>query len=50
MTAFEGFPADALAFLGELEANNEREWFNANKQRYTNSHANSNIYLYAYGD
>lgn len=34
MHTFEGFPADALAFLDELAANNNREWFNDNKQRY----------------
>jgi len=31
---FDGFPKDALRFLRELKKNNEREWFNANKQRY----------------
>ena len=28
------FKPEALAFLGELSANNNREWFAANKQRY----------------
>ena len=28
------FGPDTLAFLGELAANNEREWFAANKHRY----------------
>ena len=32
--AFGGFPKEAIAFLRELEANNEREWFQANKGRY----------------
>ncbi len=34
MTAFEGFPAEGLAFLDELAANNNRDWFHDNKQRY----------------
>ncbi len=32
--AFRGFPPDALQFLRELEANNDREWFKANRARY----------------
>ena len=31
---FAGFPPDALRFLRELAANNERPWFEANRQRY----------------
>jgi uncharacterized protein (TIGR02453 family) len=31
---FSGFPADALDFFVELEANNERPWWQANKQRF----------------
>ena len=31
---FTGFPPDALAFLRELTANNDRAWFLANKSRY----------------
>jgi uncharacterized protein (TIGR02453 family) len=34
MTSFGGFPPDALVFLGELEANNDRDWFKANRRRY----------------
>lgn len=34
---FRGFPKDALAFLIELKANNEREWFEDNRQRYEDS-------------
>lgn len=34
MTTFSGFPADTFAFLEDLSANNNREWFNANKARY----------------
>jgi len=34
MTAFRGFPAEALEFLTELEANNDRDWFKANRVRY----------------
>lgn len=29
-----GFPPATLAFLKDLEAHNDREWFNANKERY----------------
>src|SRR2546421_727164 len=28
------WPAEALEFLRELEANNERDWFKANRSRY----------------
>ena len=31
---YVGFSADSLAFLQELRANNNREWFKANKERY----------------
>jgi uncharacterized protein (TIGR02453 family) len=31
---FRGFPEDALDFFVELEANNERSWWQANKQRF----------------
>ncbi len=31
---FSGFPEDALTFLHELSDNNEKSWFDANKQRY----------------
>jgi uncharacterized protein (TIGR02453 family) len=34
MAAFRGFPPQAIEFLTELEANNEREWFKANRARY----------------
>ena len=34
MPAFRGFPPEALEFLRELEANNDREWFKANRARY----------------
>jgi len=34
MTAFGGFPEGALEFLTELEANNDRDWFKANRARY----------------
>jgi uncharacterized protein (TIGR02453 family) len=33
-TAFEGWPPQALDFLRELEANNDRDWFKANRARY----------------
>ncbi|MFN2202507.1 MAG: DUF2461 domain-containing protein [Caldilineaceae bacterium] len=32
---FSGFPEDVLDFLDELSKNNNKEWFDANKQRYT---------------
>jgi uncharacterized protein (TIGR02453 family) len=32
--AFRGFPPDALDFLRDLEANNDRDWFKANRSRY----------------
>jgi uncharacterized protein (TIGR02453 family) len=31
---FRGFPHEALAFLRELEENNDRDWFKANRARY----------------
>ena len=31
---FEAFPADLVQFLRELKQNNDRDWFNANKERY----------------
>lgn len=34
MTAFRGFPEGALDFFVELEANNERSWWLANKARF----------------
>jgi uncharacterized protein (TIGR02453 family) len=34
MAAFRGFPVEAIEFLGELEDNNDREWFKANRARY----------------
>lgn len=34
MPAFQGFPLDAIEFLRELEANNDRDWFKANRARY----------------
>jgi uncharacterized protein (TIGR02453 family) len=32
--AFRGFPPEAIDFLRELEANNDRDWFKANRSRY----------------
>ena len=31
---FRGWPPETLRFLRELEDNNEREWFKANRARY----------------
>ncbi len=33
-STFTGWPAAALEFLRELEADNDREWFKANRARY----------------
>jgi uncharacterized protein (TIGR02453 family) len=35
--AFPGLPKDFFAFFRELKANNERAWFEDNKQRYQSS-------------
>ena len=32
--AFRGFPREALGFLRELEADNDRDWFKQNRARY----------------
>jgi uncharacterized protein (TIGR02453 family) len=32
--AFRGYPPEAIEFLRELEANNDRDWFKANRARY----------------
>jgi len=37
MSKFKGFPKDFFAFFNELKNNNNRDWFNANKQRYLES-------------
>lgn len=34
VSSFRGFPAEAVEFLRELEANNDRDWFKANRERY----------------
>lgn len=34
MSKFNGFPPDLFRFFEDLAANNNREWFNANKPRY----------------
>lgn len=31
---FEGFPREFFSFYRQLEKNNDRDWFNENKQRY----------------
>jgi uncharacterized protein (DUF2461 family) len=31
---FRGWPAGFVEFLTELEANNDRDWFKANRARY----------------
>jgi uncharacterized protein (TIGR02453 family) len=35
--AFKGFPPDLFDFLRELKRNNQRDWFQANKDRYKSS-------------
>ena len=37
MNNFTGFPQDLFDFLKDLARNNNREWFNKNKKRYTDS-------------
>jgi uncharacterized protein (TIGR02453 family) len=34
VSAFRGFPPEAIEFLRELEENNDRDWFKANRARY----------------
>ena len=34
MSTFRGFPPEAIEFLRELEDNNDRDWFKANRARY----------------
>lgn len=34
MAAFRGWPPEALEFLTDLEANNDRDWFKANRWRH----------------
>ncbi len=34
MSEFNGFPKDFFAFYKALKKNNNRDWFNANKERY----------------
>jgi uncharacterized protein (TIGR02453 family) len=34
VSAFQGFPPEGIEFLRELEANNDRDWFKANRGRY----------------
>lgn len=37
MSDFKGFPGDFFSFFSELKANNNRDWFAANKPRYIDS-------------
>lgn len=37
MTGFAGFPADFFRFYEQLRRNNERDWFNTNKDRFQQS-------------
>lgn len=36
-TVFSGFPQEGLQFLANLGQNNDRDWFNARKQTYTDT-------------
>lgn len=40
MTDFQGFPKGFFNFFEDLKKNNNRDWFNANKSRYTESVVN----------
>jgi uncharacterized protein (TIGR02453 family) len=40
MAEFPGFPEDFFVFLEDLKANNNRDWFNASKNRYYESVVN----------
>jgi len=40
MAEFQGFPEDFFVFFDELQLNNNRDWFNANKPRYIESVVN----------
>ena len=37
LAPFAGIPADCIAFLRDLAANNDRDWYQANKGRYESS-------------
>jgi uncharacterized protein (TIGR02453 family) len=37
MSQFNGFPKDFFKFFAELKKNNNRDWFTANKSRYSES-------------
>ena len=37
LESFDGFPAEGLQFLQDLEINNNKEWFQANKKTYETS-------------
>lgn len=48
--AFNGFPKDIHTFLRELSNNNNREWFNDNKERYRASVVEPMVdFIYAMG-
>lgn len=45
---FTGFPKETLLFLGELAQNNNKAWFDANKDRYKEHYeAPANAFAYA---
>lgn len=45
MPVFSGWPPEALTFLADLEANNDRDWFKANRERYDTSCAEPTLVL-----
>lgn len=51
MSGFSGFPKAGQQFFADLAANNNREWFNTNKQRYTDTVLNPSIeFIIALGE
>jgi uncharacterized protein (TIGR02453 family) len=51
VTQFEGFPRDTLVFLNELSENNDKTWFDANKDRYrANVIANAPAFVATLGE
>ena len=51
ITQFEGFPRDTLVFLNELSENNDKTWFDANKDRYrANVIANAPAFVATLGE
>lgn len=45
MSKFTGFPTDTIRFLKSLKTNNNREWFNKNKERYESAFLEPSLQL-----